>query len=135
MMSVKASCEKCNEVFDVNALSVKEEQVVILEDGKELIITYYDCPKCGCKHMVQLDDENTKYLLNEVKKMIKKVAIRKRKGKSVKLIKNKYDKLNLDLNNMRNSLNIKYQGKHFEIHVVDDVITKHEVILKCMSFK
>lgn len=135
MMSVKASCEKCNEVFDVNALSVKEEQVVILEDGKELTITYYECPKCGFKHMVQLDDENTKHLLNEVKKMIKSIAVRKRRGKSVKLLKNKYEKLNLDLNNMRNSLNVQYQGKHFEVHVANDMIIKYEVMLKCMSFK
>lgn len=134
-MSVRTVCAKCETGFNINATNVKEEQIVILEDDAKLFVTYYDCPKCGHRHMVQLDNETTKYLLNESKKCLRKAMAKRRKGKNVsKKIRQEYDKYDNDLKEMRDALNAQYQGKHFN-RMHNDVVVECEVQLECSQMK
>ena len=61
-MNVKAICQKCKESFDVS-----EENLVyqkeFMYDGQSIFLTYFDCPKCGRRHFVQIDDQKSKELL------------------------------------------------------------------------
>ena len=111
MMCVKATCSGCKYVFNINATNVKEELVTIIEDGKVLLLTYYQCPKCGKLHVVQIDDDISKEMLLKLKLSMKQASRKHKKGKKYRKPPMIEEKEKLLLN--RGSLNSKYAGKHF----------------------
>ena len=62
-------CEECKGKISVsraeapNSLTHKKEFNV---NGKSIFLTYYDCPSCGRRHYVQIDDKTS---LGELKKV------------------------------------------------------------------
>lgn len=124
MLALKVTCEKCNIVFDVSGNNIKETTVQILEDEKMLDITYYDCPECGKRHVVQLDDENTKVLLSNVKTQMRDATKKKRQNKIIgRRSAQKFEQLRADLRKMRSSLVIQYSGKHYMTERGQEAIT------------
>ena len=54
-VSVFAACQGCGNKFTVNrdtAIFKKEFMV----NGQSIFLTYYDCPECGRRHYVQIDN-------------------------------------------------------------------------------
>lgn len=124
MVSIKAMCESCKSVFDVNGTNVQEATIQILENGKMLDITYYDCPTCNKRHVVQLDDENTKALLSEVKKQMRNASKKKRQNKILgRRDAQKFEQIRADLRKMRSSLIVQYSGKHYMISDRQETVT------------
>ena len=79
-------CECCKQKFPVtqdqapNSITHKKEFNI---NGKSIFLTYYDCPSCGRRHFVQIDDETSLNKLKEAKKMFVKLCVAKSKGKEI----------------------------------------------------
>lgn len=85
-MSLLVECEDCHEKFRVasgeaaQAVTHKREFVV---DGQSIFLTYYDCPKCGRRHYVQIDDKRSLNTLKEVSRQFVRLAVKKKQGKDI----------------------------------------------------
>ena len=85
-MSLLVECEDCHEKFSVTSgeaiqsVTHKREFVV---DGRSIFLTYYDCPKCGRRHYVQIDDATSLNKLKEVSRQFVKLAVLKKKDKEI----------------------------------------------------
>ena len=77
-MSLLVECEDCKEKFRitagnaVNAVTHKKEFNV---NGQSIFLTYYDCPKCGRRHYVQIDNATSLNKLKEVSRQFVKLAV------------------------------------------------------------
>lgn len=110
-MNVKAICQRCKEAF-----SVSEENLVyqkeFMYDGQSIFLTYFDCPKCGRRHFVQIDDQKSKELLERCKRDFVSLSIAKRKGQfNKKNRKKKFDAERKYLSEFRNKLAKEYSGR------------------------
>ena len=109
-MNVKAICQRCKEAF-----SVSEENLVyqkeFVYDGQSIFLTYFDCPKCGRRHFVQIDDQKSKELLERCKRDFVSLSIAKRKGQIKKNRKKKFDAERKYLSEFRNKLAKEYSGR------------------------
>lgn len=109
-MNVKAICQRCKEAF-----SVSEENLVyqkeFVYDGQSIFLTYFDCPKCGRRHFVQIDDQKSKELLERCKRDFVSMSISKSKGQIKKNRKKKFDAERKYLSEFRNKLAKEYSGR------------------------
>lgn len=110
-MKANVVCDGCGEVIQINANDINEKDVVVVEDKANLKLTLFVCPKCGEIHIVQIDDGNTLVLLNNCRKEIRKGF--KKKMNNRKNNGSKFNRYNSDLTEMREQLNILYNGKHY----------------------
>lgn len=103
---IKCSC--CGE--EEKAGNIKNEWVW-MGDGKKLKVSFYRCKKCKKIHIVQLDDEYTGELVDEISKGIIYAYNCKKDGRQPKKKKaNKFLKLNKKLKSTRKRLNKEYEG-------------------------
>ena len=114
-MSLLVECEDCHEKFRVTsgeavqAVTHKREFVV---DGQSIFLTYYDCPKCGRRHYVQIDDATSLNKLREVSRQFVKLAALKKKGKEIPQKQSeKFKKARQNLSDYRMNLMKEYTGK------------------------
>lgn len=110
--SLLVECEDCKIKFAIGGtdqqVTHKKKYVV---DGKEIFLTYYDCPKCGRRHFVQIDDANTLRQLREVSTQMGKLTAMKRKDQEIpKKITDKFKKARKHLANNRTKLMRIYTG-------------------------
>jgi predicted RNA-binding Zn-ribbon protein involved in translation (DUF1610 family) len=110
-MKANVVCDGCGEVVQINANDINEKDVVVVEDKANLKLTLFVCPECGEIHVVQIDDGNTLVLLNNCRKEIRKGF--KKKMNNKKNNGSKFNRYNSDLTEMREQLNILYNGKHY----------------------
>ena len=110
-------CEECKKGFEVNPQVLKKKEYNYLGEsiwikGKSIWVTYYDCPHCGRRHMVQVDDEKSKQMLVGVSIMFAQLSNAKRKGKTIsKKTSDKFKKARNDLSLYRNNLMKELNGK------------------------
>lgn len=114
-MSLLVECEDCKHKFEitfgeaVNHVTHKKEFNV---NGKSIYLTYYDCPSCGRRHYVQIDDAASLSRLNEVKRMFVKLSVAKNKGKEIPQKQlAKFKKARQHLSDYRMNLMKEYTGK------------------------
>lgn len=108
-------CEDCKQKFLVtqdqapNSLTHKKEFNV---NGQSIFLTYYDCPKCGRRHYVQIDDTTSLNKLKEVSRQFVKLSVAKRKGKEIPQKQSaKFKKARQHLSDYRMNLMKQYTGK------------------------
>lgn len=108
-------CEDCKKRFSVsseqapNSLTHKKKFIV---NGQSIFLTYYDCPHCGKRHFVQIDDEKSLFDLREVKKMFVKLSVAKLKDKEISQKQlAKFKKARQYLSDYRIKLMKEYTGK------------------------
>lgn len=108
-------CEDCKEKFPItqdqgpNSLTHKKEFDV---NGKSIFLTYYDCPSCGRRHFVQIDDKYSLGELMKVKRMFIKLSVMKREGKEISRKQSaKFKKARQHLSDYRTNLMKEYTGK------------------------
>lgn len=108
-------CEDCKEKFPVtqdqapNSLTHKKE---FISNGQSIFLTYYDCPHCGKRHFVQIDDDYSLAMLDSVKKTFVKFTYRRKKGKRISKKENsKFVEARADLGKYRMNLMKTYSGK------------------------
>lgn len=108
-------CEDCKQKFEIvsdeteNNITHKKEYKI---EGQSIFLTYYDCPSCGRRHYVQIDDVTSIGMLEKTKKQFVTLAVAKKKDKKVsqKTISN-FKKTRKDLSNYRMNLMKKYSDK------------------------
>lgn len=107
-LQLMVECEKCKYKFAIgqeqapNSITNKKEYKV---KGQSIFLTYYDCPSCGRRHYVQIDDAESLRKLNEAKKLFVELAKKKKMGKEVsKKQLAKFDKARKDLSEYRTKL-------------------------------
>ena len=115
MMSFIAECENCKTKFKISAgetnqlITHKKEFNV---NGQSIFLTYYDCPSCGRRHFVQIDDANSLNKLKEVSHQFVKLSIAKKKGKEITQKQSaKFKKTRQYLSDYRMNLMKEYTGK------------------------
>ena len=108
-------CEGCKQKFPVtqdqapNSLTHKKEFNV---NGQSIFLTYYDCPKCGRRHYVQIDDAASLNKLKEVSRQFIKLAVLKKKDKEIPQKQSaKFKKARQNLSDYRINLMKEYTGK------------------------
>ena len=113
-MEIDAICENCKEKFKVNGSTV-ETTTFKTHDGKIVYIIWYKCPKCGKIHYIQIDDDNSRKLLEHSKDILKKVMVYNSKNQTPpKKLKNQLDKARKKLSNARLELMKQYHGTEFK---------------------
>lgn len=124
-MQLMVECEDCKHKFMINSeqapnsLTNKKEYKI---DGQSIFLTYYDCPSCGRRHYVQIDDESSLRILREVTSQFAKLAIKRKRGSDIPQKQTvKFNKSRKHLSNYRLTLMKKYANRkvHDEISGVD----------------
>lgn len=108
-------CEDCKRKFEIisdetksNITHKKEYKV----NGQSIFLTYYDCPSCGRRHYVQIDDAISLNKLNETKKQFIKLSIAKQKGKEISQKQSaRFKKTRQNLSDYRTKLMKDYTGE------------------------
>ena len=114
-MQLMVECEECKEKFAVNSgqgpNSLENKKKYEIE-GQSIFLTYYDCPSCGRRHFVQIDDEASLRILREVTSQFTKLAAKRKQGNEIpKRHTEKFNKSRKHLSNYRLGLMKKYTGK------------------------
>lgn len=110
-MSFMAECENCKHRFKISSVNVSHKKEFTV-NGKSIFLTYYDCPSCGRRHFVQIDDMTSLHKLEEVQRMFIKLSIMKRKGKEISEKQSaKFKKARQHLSDYRMKLMKEYTGK------------------------
>lgn len=114
-ITLLVECEDCKEKFSIsaeaapNSLTNKKEFKV---NGQSIFLTYYDCPYCGKRHFVQIDDATSLNKLKEVSRQFVKLAVAKKKGKEIPQKQSaKFKKARQNLSDYRMNLMKEYTGK------------------------
>ena len=109
-LNIMAHCESCEKVFEVNYSNIKNREFDV--NGRSIFLTYYDCPSCGRRHFVQIDDAKSKQMLVGVSVKFAKMAAMKNKGKSIpKKQSEKFKKTRQNLSDYRMTLMKEFTGK------------------------
>lgn len=114
-MQIKVECNECRKEFAVGGeVEVLQRDVQNCDDGKVVTITYFRCPECDTEHIVQLDDEYTKDLLEQTIALMKARVIAGRAGKKIaNKTKKEFKHKRALLTEYRNGLMAKYNGTLF----------------------
>lgn len=115
-LGVLFQCEDCGKRFPVsqeeapNSLTHKKEFTIM---GESIFLTYYDCPSCGRRHYVQIDDVTSLQELTRIKNEFIKLSLKRRKGKPISRKQSEnFKKARQHLAEHRNGLMQKYTGAH-----------------------
>ena len=108
-------CEDCKKRIHIaqdqapNLLKHKEE---FISNGQSIFLTYYDCPHCGRRHFVQIDDGYSLQRLVRVKNEFRSLMAKRQKGKSIpKKQSERFKKSRQDLSEYRTNLMKEFTGK------------------------
>lgn len=80
-------CENCKKNFPIsaeqapNSITHKKEYLI---NGRSIFLTYYDCPDCGKRHFVQIDDAKSLQMLMMNRKEFVKLSKLKMDGKTIR---------------------------------------------------
>ena len=114
-MSLLVECEDCKEKFRIttgnaaNAVTHKKEFNI---NGRSIFLTYYDCPKCGRRHYVQIDDKRSLDMLKEVIRQFVRLSVKKKQDKEIPQKQSaKFKKARQNLSDYRMNLMKEYTGK------------------------
>lgn len=114
-VSLMVECEDCKQKFEISSIEANGKVTHKREfkiEGKSIFLTYYDCPSCGRRHYVQIDDSFSLNKLNEVNRMFIKMSVAKRKGKAIpEKQQDKFKKARQNLSNYRIFLMKEYTDK------------------------
>lgn len=114
MFNVDTDCKKCNGKVLVNSGTIKKKYVSF-ENEKDIFITYFNCPHCGERHVVQLDDiETNKLLVSLTKKVARMSRMKKNHAQMSEKEITKITKIRTDLADKRLELVKEFQGLHYK---------------------
>lgn len=111
-MNQLVKCENCETQFEISQNSMTYQKEFKNEIGQSIFLTYYDCPECGRRHWVQIDDSQTILMLREQQKLFIRLGKKKLNGQQVgKKQSAKFAKIQNDLSISRNELMKEFTGK------------------------
>jgi len=108
-------CEDCKQEFEIASDEVMHSATCKKEfnvNGQSIFLTYYDCPSCGRRHYVQIDDKASLNKSKEVSRQFAKLSAAKRKGKEIPQKQSvKFKKARQYLADYRMNLMKQYAGR------------------------
>lgn len=107
-------CEDCGTKFYLgkNGVEVEYNVPCISKDGRSIFITYYDCPKCGRRHYVQVDDTRSYQMKKETSSLFRKLSKKRLNFKDISKNQNeRFKKLNKRLEDYRFKLKKEFNGQ------------------------
>lgn len=113
-------CEECSAKFYLgnNGVEMKYGVPFTTKDGRSIFITYYDCPKCGRRHYVQIDDVHSNNMKKEVLKRFVRLSKKRLNDDDIPKEQNeRFKKLNNKIENYRFELKKEFNG---QIIIADD---------------
>lgn len=114
-MQVMMKCEDCGKnvcISGAGSSGLLKYQREFKLNGQSIFLTYYDCPKCGRRHYVQIDDATSLNKLKEVSRQFVKLAVLKKKDKEIPQKQSaKFKKARQNLSDYRMNLMKEYTGK------------------------
>lgn len=109
MLQVIDKCKRCGESLELNSVLQSKN---FMKDGKSIRLTYFDCPRCGERCFVQIDDDTSLAMLDSVRKTFVKFTYRKKRGKKIPKKENsKFAEARANLGLYRTNLMKEYTGK------------------------
>ena len=118
-LCIAAECKKCEAKFRVSSENLVYQEKHE-EKGQSIYITYYDCPECGARHYVQIDDDSTLELLNEANGLAFKLNAYKKNGKGTPRKQSaRFKKIRKLLEKRRHELMAEYDGTILDDNAVD----------------
>lgn len=108
-MSALAECEDCHKRFAINKDNVIQREFE--SNGQSILLTYYDCPDCGRRHFVQIDNKESGYKLQACKTQMTNLMVLRRKGKNTRKQSEKFKRTRQDLSDYRTKLMKEFTGK------------------------
>lgn len=122
-------CEDCKQEFEIASDEVMHSATRKKEfnvNGQSIFLTYYDCPSCGRRHYVQIDDKTSLNKSKEVSRQFAKLSAAKRKGKEVPQKQSeKFKKARQYLVDYRMNLMKQYAGR-----LIHDNETNSDFVLR-----
>ena len=110
-LKAMAECVQCKAKFQVDASNVKRKEFEA-QDGNRVWLTYYDCPECGRRHYVQIDNVRSLEMLKDATRQMTRLMVLRRKGKTVPQKQSvKFKKTREHLAQIRMELMKQYTGK------------------------
>lgn len=112
MLSVKVKCPICGEEVDVNNKQIKRKEVYLCtKEGGSIFLTYYDCPACQQQVTLQVDDEESLSILDDLQMLFANNARLRLEGEEVPAEDlERFEKARKDLKNLRTLLSDKLAG-------------------------
>ena len=111
-------CDLCHGQFTLSREHVKEEQVTLNKEGiapHEATLTFLECPICGKRYIVILDDEKTLALAAKLRAIAAKQIKFRKLGKPSSILDKKYRDLEWKLGFNRQKLAEKYYGSLYQL--------------------
>lgn len=110
-------CEDCHARFTIGEGGADlhcNVPYVTTEYRWSIFLTYYDCPKCGRRHYVQIDDTRSLELKQKASSMFVKLSKKRLDFKDIPKEHNEeFKKLNRRLENYRLKLKERFNGQVF----------------------
>ena len=113
-LNLMFECESCKQKFPVsqdktpNSLTHKKEYK---SNGQSIFLTYYDCPSCGRRHYVQIDDTSSLQELTRITTEFRALMVKRQKGKTIsKKQSDKFKKARQHLSVYRTNLMKQFTG-------------------------
>lgn len=113
--TLPATCKSCKEHFTVgeselSAKLVHKRKFVV--EGLTIFLTYYDCPKCGYRHIVQIDNRTTLELLSQTTILMCKLMRRREANRNLpQKQSDKFQKTQRHLSQLRTTLKKEFTDK------------------------
>lgn len=114
-MAINVECIDCKARFSIesdkitNKITHKREFNV---NGRSIFLTYYDCPKCGKRNFVQIDDVKSKQEFARISVEFMKLASMTNKGKTIPRKRSeRFKKARQHLSEYRTTLMKEFTGK------------------------
>lgn len=105
-------CEDCGNKTLSSELELKYGIPYKTKSGRSIFITYYDCPKCGRRHYVQIDDVRSYQMKKETLKLFRRLSKKRLDFKDIPKGQNeKFKKLNKRLDDYRLELMKEFNGQ------------------------
>ena len=109
-------CEACKERFRVGEDAVKVNYDVHhkTKDARSMWLTYYDCPWCGRRHYVQIDDTRSRQIKKETLLVFRKLSKKRLNYEDIPKSQNeRFKKLIKKLEDYRLELKKELNGSEF----------------------
>ena len=113
MQEVKIKCSDCDSFIDLSVNSnIIKHKVKHVCEGDIIYLTYFDCPICGKRFYVQIDNDSTIMKYKQCYSLMVKLFASKKQHKQINHNKSgKFKDLRAKLSAERFELAKKYDGK------------------------
>lgn len=111
-------CDLCHGEFRLERHHLKEVQVTLKKEGfapHEVTLTFLECPCCGKRYIVVLDDAKTIALAEKLRGIATKQYKLAKAGKPSSVLEKKYKDAEWKLGFARQNLAEKYYGSLYQL--------------------